>query len=259
LLRHTAKELSDRKTGNFRATTSRTTPRTITNRDLEAFRRERVESEMLYERSRKELGLPSIEETRRRAAVEADESFQTIQEIHSRQQESETYWRTRASALRSELAASNARINFLQRRLNEMPQPFSTGAFIGALPFGTFARARVGNALRPPGVPNPGVFAGLPFGPQLRARVNFGNGMNRGQCWLTLNLFAGRDDLVGSHSFPFRERQWWACLFRLTIILLKVLRSLPNSMSCLLIAPDLKLVGVIWRMRPDAPAYHRDG
>src|SRR5258708_3862661 len=59
-LRHSAKALSE-KTDNSRVRMSQATPRTITNRDLETFRRERVESEMLYERRRKELGLPSIE------------------------------------------------------------------------------------------------------------------------------------------------------------------------------------------------------
>ncbi len=186
-----------------RATMSRTTPRTITNRDLETFRRERVESEMLYERRRKELGLPSIEESRRRAAVEAEESFQTIREIRSRQQESETYWQTRASDLRADLAATNARIDFLERRLNELPLPFSTGAFVGALPFETFARARVGTALRPPEVRNPGVFVAPPFGPQLRARVNFGNGMTRGQVLVNPEPFRGTRRFGGQAFLPF--------------------------------------------------------
>lgn len=203
LLRHTAKQLSERKTDNSRATMSRTTPRTITNRDLEKFRRERVESEMLYERRRKELGLPSIEESRRRAAVEAEESFQTIREIRSRQQESETYWQTRASDLRADLAATNARIDFLQRRLNELPLPFSPGAFVGALPFETFARARVGTALRPPEVRNPGVFVAPPFGPQLRARVNFGNGMTRGQVLVNPEPFRGNRRFGGQAFLPF--------------------------------------------------------
>jgi hypothetical protein len=203
LLRHSAKALSERKTVNSRARVSQGTPRTITNRDLETFRRERVQSEMLYERRRKELGLPSIEESRRRAAVEGEEAFQTIREIRSRQQESETYWRTRASDLRVELASTNARIDFLQRRLNELPQPFSTSAFIGVSPFGTFARARVGNALRPPEVPNPGVFVAPSFGPQLRARGNFGNGMTRGQVVVNPEPFRGSRRFGGQSFFPF--------------------------------------------------------
>ena len=203
LLRHSAKALSERKTDNSRRRVSQATPRTITNRDLETFRRERIESEMLYERRRKELGLPSIEESRRRSAVEAEEAFQTIREIRSRQQESETYWRTRASDLRAELASTNARIYFLQGRLNELPQPFSTGAFIGVSPFGPFARTRFGNALRPPEVQNPGVFVAPPFGSQLTARGNFGNGMSRGQVLVNSEPFRGTRRFGGQAFFPF--------------------------------------------------------
>ncbi len=198
LLRHSAKALSERKTDNSRRRVSQATTRTITNRDLETFRRERVESEMLYERRRKELGLPSLEESKRRTAVEAEEAFQTIREIRSRQDESETYWRTRASDLRAELASTNARIYFLQGRLNELPQPFSTGAFIGVSPFGPFARTRFGNAL-----PNPGVFVAPTFGSQLTARGNFGNGTTRGQVLVNTEPFRGRRRFGGQSFFPF--------------------------------------------------------
>ncbi len=203
LLRHGARELSERKTDNGRAIMSPATQRTITNRDLEAFRRARVESEIVYERRRKELGLPSIEETRQQAAVEAEEALQRVREIRSKQMESETYWRARASALRAELAATNARINFLQRRLDELPQPFSTGAFIGALSFSTFARARVGNALRLPGVPNRGVFVAPSIGPQFRARGNFGNGMTRGHVIFNPEPFRRTRRFGGQSFFPF--------------------------------------------------------
>ena len=42
--------------------------RTITNRDLEPYERARLRSEATWEKRRKELGLPSLEETRREAA-----------------------------------------------------------------------------------------------------------------------------------------------------------------------------------------------
>jgi hypothetical protein len=203
LLRHGAKDLSQRKTDNERASMSPAAQRTITNRDLETFRRARVESEIVYERRRKELGLPSIEEERQRAAVEAEEALERIRQTRSQQQESETYWRTRASDLRAELAAINARINFLQRRLNELPQPFSTGAFIGALPFGTFARARVGNGLQLPAVPSPGVFVAPSIGPQFRARGNFGSGIIRGQVMVNPEPFRGTRRFGGQPFFPF--------------------------------------------------------
>ena len=46
-----------------------TARRSITNADLENYRRARVESEQTYERTRRELGLPSLEERRREAAA----------------------------------------------------------------------------------------------------------------------------------------------------------------------------------------------
>src|ERR1700716_283403 len=45
--------------------------RTITNRDLETSMRRRRDSEIAYDRKRRELGLPSVEESRRRAALES--------------------------------------------------------------------------------------------------------------------------------------------------------------------------------------------
>src|SRR6185436_11297453 len=46
--------------------------RTITNRDLETLRRRRQDGEAAYETRRKQLGLPSIEESRKQAAAEFD-------------------------------------------------------------------------------------------------------------------------------------------------------------------------------------------
>jgi hypothetical protein len=60
-------------------TATMNTTRTITNRDLEPYERARLRSEETWEKRRKELGLPSLEETRREAArrdVALDEFLQ---------------------------------------------------------------------------------------------------------------------------------------------------------------------------------------
>ena len=63
-----------RRTGAHRVqsppstTATQKATRTITNRDLEPYERARVRSEATWEKRRKELGLPSLEETRRDAA-----------------------------------------------------------------------------------------------------------------------------------------------------------------------------------------------
>jgi hypothetical protein len=83
--------------------------RTITNKDLERFERARLESEAAYEKRRQELGLPSLEESRRRAEREEVALDEII--ARQKQEESENYWRERQVELQAEMAA--ARINAL--------------------------------------------------------------------------------------------------------------------------------------------------
>ena len=74
---------------------------TVTNLDLEPARRARVQSELAYEKRRKELGLPTIEESRRRRAQEAAETATLIRERQLELDGTESYWRERAGALRA--------------------------------------------------------------------------------------------------------------------------------------------------------------
>lgn len=118
--------------------------RTITNRDLEVYRRTRVESELNYEKRRKELSLPSVEERRREVAAIAERTQQQLLNIRSQEQVPETYWRSRAASLRTEIAANDAQIDFVRRRLDEVPLTYSFGAFTTAVPFGTVGLPAVG-------------------------------------------------------------------------------------------------------------------
>src|SRR5437667_7587531 len=54
--------------------------RTVTNRDLAAIRQRRIESEQAYETRRKELGLPTVEETRSRQAADGSVLREQIRE-----------------------------------------------------------------------------------------------------------------------------------------------------------------------------------
>ena len=101
--------------------------RSITNGDLEKFRRARVESEKEYESRRKELGLPSMEE--RRAEVAAIED-RTLEQVRKMRAEEEAYWRSRAEALRAENEAQ-----FAAHQNQEMPWSYSFGAYGGFGPF----------------------------------------------------------------------------------------------------------------------------
>lgn len=112
--------------------------RSITNRDLENYRQTRVESELAYEKRRKQLGLPSFEEGRRESAAIVDRTREQLLGQRYREQEAEDYWRGRASSLRSELASNQAQIDYVRRRLDEIPSPNSFNTFASVSPFGVF-------------------------------------------------------------------------------------------------------------------------
>ncbi len=108
--------------------------RSITNADLEGFRRARLASERAYEQRRKQLGLPSREQQRLdMAAVEARTQAQ-LRNMRGQDQAGESYWRERAGALRTEVAVNDAQIEFVRARLSEIPEtnsPFDTNSPFG--------------------------------------------------------------------------------------------------------------------------------
>ena len=101
--------------------------RSITNQDLEVYRKARVENERAYEEKRVELGLPSAEDRRREVAEIED---RTLEQVRSMRAQEEAYWRSRADALRAENEAQA-----LGQRSQETPFSYSFGAFPG---FGAF-------------------------------------------------------------------------------------------------------------------------
>ena len=114
---------------------------TVTDKDLEAFKTKRRQSELLYEKRRRELGLPSLEESRRMAAAELVSMDETFARKRGAEAESENYWRERASELRTEMEALDAEIGYGRQRLAETePNLFSgsVGFVGGGLPFGGF-------------------------------------------------------------------------------------------------------------------------
>ena len=119
-------------------TRSAVAKRSITNADLDKYRRARVESDKEYETRRKELGLPSMEERRLEVAAIED---RTLEQVRSMRAQEEAYWRSRADALRAEMAAGEAQLQFQRQRLEEMPWSFSWGGFPA---FGSFDGAGFG-------------------------------------------------------------------------------------------------------------------
>ena len=203
LLRHREMQanVSDDKGDNVQSTSS-TSKRSITNSDLAAFRRARLESEVNYERRRKELGLPSIAESKRRAALDAEENFERLRQIRSEDRDSEDYWRSRASALRSEIAANNARIGFVRARLDELPGSNSMGSYTSVYQYDPYqydptGRGRYG---RRPVYGNPGIFGTPTYGPQVGGR---------GQVPGYPNPNRGSRRYGGRSQYPYENSQIW--------------------------------------------------
>ncbi|HEX3250820.1 MAG TPA: hypothetical protein VHS05_15415, partial [Pyrinomonadaceae bacterium] len=110
--------------------------RSITNQDLEKYRRARVASE----KDREELGLPSIEDRRRETEVIED---RTMEQVRNMQAQEEAYWRGRADAMRAENEPQ------LRQSSQDIPWSYSSGPFlpfdgagfgITGGPFGRFRR-----------------------------------------------------------------------------------------------------------------------
>jgi hypothetical protein len=110
--------------------------RSITNRDLEGYRRARIESELAYEKRRKELGLPSAEQRRTEFAALEQRTHEQLLSMRAADQSGEEYWRSRASALRTEEATTLAQMDYVRQRLEEVSSAQSSGVLPIANTFG---------------------------------------------------------------------------------------------------------------------------
>lgn len=199
---------------NTTAQPATTATRTITNRDLESSMRRRTESERAYEQRRKELGLPSVAESRRKAATESELIAGELAETRAAQQESESYWRARASALRTEIASVDAQLRYIRNQLEDPAFPNTIGnAFGNVQSFGVITAPAIGfgnrGSLGFPGgfsrsPARAGVFVAPRVGPQLAGRITFGGGATRGQVLVNpTGSFRswGRDPRFGARSY----------------------------------------------------------
>lgn len=141
--------------------------KTLTNSDLAAIRQRRLESEKNYEIRRRELGLPTVEETRRRQEMEGEILRAQIRENNSARSKEEGYWRGRARELRLEIATVDNQINYVRARLNEVSgSSLVTGSFTNTYPIWPDYRSRDGRWRNPnrPGRPRttPPIFGPQP-------------------------------------------------------------------------------------------------
>jgi hypothetical protein len=96
--------------------------KTLTNFDLDAVRQRRVESEQAYESRRKQLGLPTLDESRRRQAAESAEMGEMVRAKDEAKARDEAYWKGRARELRNEIAMVDSQIGYLRGRVYDANQ-----------------------------------------------------------------------------------------------------------------------------------------
>ena len=194
--------------------------RTITNRDLESSMRRRRESDLAYENRRKQLGLPSLEESRRKEEAEAESSRIALEEKRLAEQQSENYWRQRATVLRTEMAAVDGELSYVRLRLDEGPSLYNDSCYGGSgaiystlftgVPFGNFGRRQVGNGGWGRHFPSarggaPGVYVAPRSGGRIAGHFGLGGGATRPQVFV--NPAGGHPGvlsggLAGSPVFP---------------------------------------------------------
>ncbi|MDX6612721.1 MAG: hypothetical protein QOD75_1907 [Blastocatellia bacterium] len=181
---------------------------TITNAQLEPSRRARLQSERAYEQRRRELGLPTLEETRRREQMEAEQIRAALSEQRTLHENDEAYWRGRANELRSEFVEVNGQISYLNGRLAELPTArVWTGTMIG--PGGWVLPGVPFPSRRWTGTPMPGR-GGIPVWPggtNVSGQVRFGAGPVR--VGATLNPGFGRVPF-GQGRGGFGSRAPWS-------------------------------------------------
>ena len=114
----------------------RTASRSITNADLEKYRRARIEGEKAYELERKELGLPSREERRLEAAAIQERTLEQVRNMRAQQEmEEAAYWRGRAEAMRTRMAGP-AEMDFWRSNLGAGSIVYPDGGFFPSDGFG---------------------------------------------------------------------------------------------------------------------------
>ena len=133
-----------------------------------------------------------MEESRKQGAAESELIGTELEQQRAAEKESENYWRERATALRTEIAALDAELNYVRSRLDEGPlsngwiggwSSVSFNTITRGVPFSNFGRRSFGNfgarGAFPPGGPRPNVFVAPGGGAQVTGRIVFGGGATR--------------------------------------------------------------------------------
>jgi hypothetical protein len=108
--------------------------KTLTNADLEKFKRERLRNDPDDELERQRLGLPSRSEQERKRKEDFQKLTEVSQKIRTEQAEKQNYWMSQGFQIKLEMAAVEAEINYVSAVLNRLPNP-QTYYAVGYLPY----------------------------------------------------------------------------------------------------------------------------
>lgn len=153
--------------------------RELTKEDIEAARRARELSNLEYERRRLELGLPSLVEVRRRTEEETKRLSETARLSLIEEAQAESYWRSRATQLRTEMATLDAQITYVRARLSEIPETPALGTYGFITGLAPAFPLRYPATRFPDVTGNPGFMRGNSTGVQVAGHISFG-GRTRG-------------------------------------------------------------------------------
>lgn len=167
---------------------ARTPRRELTKQDIERGRQARAKSEQEYERRRIELGLPSLAEIRRRTEEETKRLNEAARQSQIEESQAESYWRTRSTQLRTEIAALDSQITYVRARLMEIPDYPAIGAYGFITGVAPGFPARRPRAMFPVVTGNPGFMRGsstntqgagfLAFGGATQAQIQLNAGLS---------------------------------------------------------------------------------
>ena len=127
--------------------------KTVTNSDLAAIRQRRLESEQAYEQRRRQLGLPTVAETRMRQQEDERLFRSGLRDRAAATSREESIWRGRARELRTEIATVDNQLNYVRARLNEVNEssrvsPSITQVYPSWPDYGPWSRDRWGRRNR---------------------------------------------------------------------------------------------------------------
>jgi hypothetical protein len=180
----------------------------ITNASLETYRQERLKREADYRANYKKLGLPSPEELAQREADEQKKLDEYTEKARIQRKQTEANFQVRANALRTELAATDAELNYLRGQISRLPNrqnyvSLAYPIFNYVQPNSIYAANNQGHYRQNTNVratPNIQVYQNYLNGNY--ANVNVGIGYKN---WHgNINLNYGSPYYYGGYAFPYR-------------------------------------------------------